>query len=68
MTDALKKQVADWQAACKHIDDIVRSCPPLSDMSLLHDWFAEVHGWVVYLATEQARAETYYAIEYAATA
>lgn len=64
MTDALKKQVADWQTACKHIDDLVKKCPPLSDMEVLHDWFGEVHGWVVYLATEQARAETYYSIAY----
>lgn len=66
MTDALKKQVEAWQAACKYLDTLVKSCPPMADMNLLHEWFMEVHGWMVYLATEQARAETYYSIEYAA--
>lgn len=64
MNDALKKQMADWREACKFVDDLIKSCPPLSDMELLHNWFQEVHGWVSYIGTETARAEAYYAIEY----
>lgn len=64
MNEALKKQVSDWREACKFVDDLVKSCPPLTDMDTLHAWFQEVHGWVSYIGTETARAEAYYAIEY----
>lgn len=64
MTEALKKQIAAWRDACKFVDDLIKTCPRLADMELLHSWFQEVHGWVSYLGTESARAEAYYAIEY----
>lgn len=64
MTEAMQKQIKDWREACRFVDDLVKSCPPLSDMETLHSWFQEVHGWVSYLGTESARAEAYYAIEY----
>jgi len=66
MTDALQKQIAAWREACKHVDDLVKNCPPLSDMEVLHSWFQEVHGWLAYLATEQSRAETYFAVHFSA--
>jgi len=64
MTEAMQKQIAAWREACRHVDDLLRNCPPLSDMELLHSWFSEVHGWLAYLATEQSRAETYFAVHF----
>ena len=66
MTEAMQKQIAAWREACKHVDDLVKNCPPLSDMEVLHSWFQEVHGWLAYLATEQSRAETYFAVHFSA--
>lgn len=64
MTDALKKQIAEWREACRHVDDLVKNCPDLKDMDTLHAWFQEVHVWLTHIATETARAEAYYSIEF----
>lgn len=66
MTEALQKQIAAWREACRVVDDLIKNCPPLSDMEMLHAWFQEVHGWLSYLATEQGRAEAYFAVHFSA--
>lgn len=55
-----KTQIEQWQEVCQHVDDLVKSCPALTDGELLHDWYQEIHGWLVHLGNEVAQAESAY--------
>jgi hypothetical protein len=60
MSEQEKAQIEKWQDDCQHIDDLVKSCPALTDGELLHDWYQEVHGWLIHLGNEVALAKSAY--------
>lgn len=64
MTDALQKQIAAWREACESVEGLINNQPDLNDLELLHNWFKKVHAWLAYLATEQSRAEAYFAVHF----
>jgi len=64
MTSDQKQQIAKWNETCQFIDDLVKSCPDMKDLDLLHTWFGDVHGWLTHIGTESARAEAEYSKAY----
>lgn len=57
-----QSQIEKWQNDCQYIEDLVNSCPALTDADSLHRWYQEVHGWLVYFAQVNAEAELLYSI------
>jgi hypothetical protein len=64
MTPEQQTQIVIWRQTCQFVDDLVKSCPPMTAMDELHVWFGDVHGWLVHIGTESARAEAEYSIAY----
>jgi len=59
-TEQQKSLIQKWQTDCQHVEDIIKSCPALTDMALLLAWYDDAHGWLIYVGNEKARAETAY--------
>ena len=64
MTPEQEKQIIIWRQTCQFVDDLVKSCPAMTAMDDLHTWFGDVHGWLVHIGTESARAEAEYSKAY----
>lgn len=55
-----QSQIDKWRQDCQHIEDLVNNCPALTDVDLLHDWYQEIHGWLVFIGNAAAQAESEY--------
>lgn len=60
MSDQEKAQIEKWAEVCQHVDDLVKNCPALTDGELLHDWYQEIHGWLIHLGNEVALVKSAY--------
>ena len=67
MSEQEKAQIEKWNEVCQHVDDLVKSCPALTDGELLRDWYNEIHGWLIHLGQILAESEALYAIVVART-
>jgi len=62
-----KSQIEKWTEVCQYVDDLVKTCPALTDGELLNEWYQEVHGWLVHLGQCLAESEALYALVFAKT-